>query len=263
MTDPWGGAGLEPRPMTEGQARLLRAKAWLADACDRFWTLYDRLLLARPALSLLALALVSGFFVYFIKDFRLDASGDTLVLEHDEDLRYYRQMSSRYETALDRLRRIRDDLKALQRVSSVVSILDVPLMWNPPGTLKELKENIKTLEHPKARMDYAVEEFRSSPIYRNLLVGETLKTSAVIVNFKVDKAAQAAAARRLALREKRYKTELSSEEETELSELEESYRRYKDESAVRRHEDVTAIRRIIADYSGEAKLFLGGIPMIV
>ncbi|MBI5624025.1 MAG: MMPL family transporter [Elusimicrobia bacterium] len=264
-----------------GGSRREGMKAWFMRAYDRSWVHYDRLLLARPALSLLALALLSGFFLYHIKDFRLDASGDTLVLEHDEDLRYYRQMSSRYESgdyaiitytppeglfsqvALDRLKRLRADLKKLGRVSSVVSILDVPLLWNPPGTLKELKENIKTLEDPKARMDYAVEEFRNSPIYRNLLVGEAMKTSAVIVNFQVDKAAQARAARRLVLREKRYKTDLTTEEETELDELEVSYRQYKDDSAVRRHEDVTAIRGIIARYQGEAQLFLGGIPMIV
>ncbi|MBI5884321.1 MAG: MMPL family transporter, partial [Elusimicrobia bacterium] len=258
-----------------------RVFAWLADAYDRSWQVYDRFVLGRPGLSLAVLALVSGFFFYFIKDFRLDASGDTLVLEHDEDLRYYRQMSSRYESgdyaivtytppeglftpaSLDRLKRVRADFRKLDRVSSVVSILDVPLMWNPPGTLKELKENIKTLEDPRAKIDFAVEEFRNSPIYRNLLVGESLKTSAIIVNFKVDKAAQALAARRLALREKRYKAELSPAEEAELSELEDGYRRNKDQSALRRHEDITAIRRIIAGYGKEAVFFLGGIPMIV
>ncbi|MFA6316267.1 MAG: MMPL family transporter [Elusimicrobiota bacterium] len=257
------------------------AKAWWIRTYDRSWVWYDRFLLGRPALSLLALALLSGFFLYNVRHFRLDASGDTLVLEHDEDLRYYRQMSSRYESgdyaiitytppedlfskaSLDRLRRLRAELRAMPRVASVVSILDVPLMWNPPGTLKELKDNIKTLEDPRAKIDYAVEEFRNSPIYRNLLVGESLKTSAVIVNFKVDKAAQAVAHRRLALREKRYATDLSDEEEAELAGLEESYRANKDENAVRRHEDVTAIRGIIAGYQKEAKLFLGGIPMIV
>ena len=45
---------------------------------------------------LLLVALVVTFFGYHTPSFRLDASADSLVLEHDEALHYYRSIRARY-----------------------------------------------------------------------------------------------------------------------------------------------------------------------
>lgn len=245
------------------------------------WRIYHRLVLGRPALSLAALALLCASASYWIKDFRVDASGDTLVLEHDQDVRYYRSISSLYQNkdfivitytppeplfsagSLERLKRLREELKSLERVSSVVTLLDVPLLRNPPGPLKDLKRNIKTLESPQADMKFAVEEFSHSPIYQNMLVGEALKSAAIQVNFTADKEGQDLTARRSLLREKAYLKTISPDEAAELSELETRYRRFKDLNGAQRKADLTAIRRIIASYGSQASFFLGGVPMIV
>jgi uncharacterized protein len=254
-----------------------KLKAW----GDRGWELYDRAVLLNPKKSLAALALVVGIISIGIKDFRVDASGDTLVLEHDEDVRYYRSLTDRYgsgdfvvityspkaelfsKESLDKLRKIREELKTLKRVTSVVTILDVPLLKNPPGTLKELKNNMKTLEDPKASIPYAVAEFKNSPIYQNLLVGENMKSSAIQVNFKVEQSDLELVNRRTELREKEYRKEITPAESQELEGLEARHRAYKDAVVARRHEDLAAIRKIIAAYSSEDRFFLGGIPMIV
>ena len=82
------------------------------------------------------------FFGFWIKDFRLDASSDSLVLEHDDDLRYARSVARRYGSeefvvvtytpsgdllspaSLDRLKSLRDELSGIERVSSVTTLLD-------------------------------------------------------------------------------------------------------------------------------------------
>ena len=248
---------------------------------DRAWDLYDRLLLRRPRASLLAFAALFAFSSWFIKDFRLDASGDSLVLEHDEDVKYYGAMSNRFESgdfvvitytppdnlfspeSLDALKRIREELKRVPRVSSVVTPLDVPLLRNPPGTLKDLKKNIKTLESPKAKLSLAIEEFRTSPIYQKLIVGEDMKSAAIQVNFMVEKSDKELVSRRAFLREKDYRSALSLSERDELKGLEARYRAYKDAVRARRHEDIAAIRAIIRGHSGQADFLLGGVPMIV
>ena len=60
--------------------------------------LYDRTILAHPRLTLFLLALVVAAIGYNAKNFRLDASEDTLILEGDEDLRYFRSISEDYNT---------------------------------------------------------------------------------------------------------------------------------------------------------------------
>ena len=57
---------------------------------------YDRQVLGRPVVILLLVVLVTSFFAWYIQNFKLDVSSDSLVLEGDEDLRYYRSINARY-----------------------------------------------------------------------------------------------------------------------------------------------------------------------
>ena len=57
---------------------------------------YRRSILKYPLITLLLLLSLTLFFAYQIKDFRLDASAETLVLDDDEDLNYFRQLSERF-----------------------------------------------------------------------------------------------------------------------------------------------------------------------
>ena len=59
---------------------------------------YDKLVLGRPILTLLLVLLITGFFSWFAPDFELDISADSLVLENDKDLNYYRSVLARYSS---------------------------------------------------------------------------------------------------------------------------------------------------------------------
>ena len=58
--------------------------------------LYYRLTLDRPLLVLVGVALFIALAGYFAQGFKLDASSDSLILENDADLRYYRGVRARY-----------------------------------------------------------------------------------------------------------------------------------------------------------------------
>ena len=58
--------------------------------------LYKSSVIQKPKFTLFILALVLLTFVYFTKNFQLDASSDTLLLENDPDLKYLREVNSKY-----------------------------------------------------------------------------------------------------------------------------------------------------------------------
>jgi len=248
---------------------------------SRWRKFYGRWVLGWPKTTIVILFICFGISAYGLKDFRLDASGDALVLENDEDMRYYRKLIDRYKSgdfvvitysppeelfskeSLARLKKVRDELLQLQRVSSIVTILDVPLLKNKPGNIKELKDNIRTLESPEVDLQRAIEEFRDSPIYQHMLVSEDMRSTAIQVNFKTESSHEMMLSRRLTLINKKYEKTLTARERKELDAIEDEYRAYKDEERAARHQDIQDIRRIISAYRSKSGFILGGVPMIV
>ena len=244
--------------------------------------LYDQVVLGHPRVVLTLLVAVFAFCGYFIRDFRLDASSDSLVLEHDEDLRYARKVGQRYGSeefvvvtftprrgdllapaSLERLKSLRSELLRIDRVSSVTTLLDVPLLRNPPVPLQDVQSNLKTLEDPETEVELAREEFRTSPVFRNLIVSEDLRSTALQVNFKADEVLDRALERRSELFDKLRVEGLAPAELAEFAEIKRSYAEAKDRLRTARREDIAAIRVILDRYRAHADLFLGGVPMIV
>lgn len=242
--------------------------------------LYDRIVLQRPVLTLFAIAIFIAFFSIYVPDFKLDASADSLILENDEDLRYYRSIRARYGSddfliitytpkndlfsreSLSDLRRLRDRLSRIERVESVVSILDVPLISSPPISLSEAGEEVRTLESPDTDISLARNEFLNSPLYKNLIVSPDGRTTALQVIFKRDEMFQTLLERRNELREKELITELTQEEADELNRVSNEFKQYSADVRDRESSDIAAIRAIMDQHRDHGKLFLGGVPMI-
>lgn len=242
--------------------------------------LYDKVILKRPWLVILFIIAIVSFLGYKAKDFRLDASAETLVLENDKDLKFSRLINSRYGESdylivaytpkedlfsvetLTRIKSLRDELRGLERVSSVVTILDVPLLESPPVPVKELASNIRNLESPTVDIELARNEFRTSPIYNNLLVSPDLKTTALIVNFPDDKTYRDLLARRNNLRDKKTDKMLTSKEDAEFQKVSKQFKEYRDKMKTHWHKDVADVRHIMDKHREGAELFLGGVSMI-
>lgn len=245
------------------------------------WELYDRVVLKRPSLVLAIVAILLTFACYFAQDFRLDASGDSLVLENDQALSYYRSVRARYgsddfliitysphgdvfsEPVLQDLKSMRDELGKIERVDSVISILDVPLISSPPVTLSELSKEIRTLETPDVDRQQARQELTSSPFYSNLIINPDASTTAIQVTFKRDETWQTLFERRNELRSMRLEKKLSPGEASELKRVEEEFDAYSDKLRELESADIASVRAIMDKHRDMAELHLGGVTMIV
>ena len=241
---------------------------------------YDRVVLEYPRIVILGILAVVCFLGYNAADFRLDASTETLIIETDEDLQYSRLIKSRYggydyllityspktdlfsNESLNKLAQLRDDLKQTKRVTSVVSMLDVPLLESPPVPVKELTTGLLTLESPTVDRKLAKIEFKDSPLYQNLLVSPDLKTTGLQVNFPVDEVYQELLARYDDFREKAARSALTDAEIIAFKNLKAQIQRRREIRRQIRHEDIAAIRAIMDNYRQDVQLFLGGISVI-
>ncbi len=247
---------------------------------SRISELYEKIVLHRPVLMLLIVASIVAFFSLYVPDFKLDASGESLVLENDRDLRYYRSIQARYgsddnvivtytpekarlsEESLSDLQELRDSLLEIERVESVASILDVPLINSPPISLKELSDQVRRLEDPDTDISLAKKEFLTSPLYKNLIVSPDGNTTALQVTFRRDDTFYSLLERRDRLREKELVMELTQEEEDELVRVSKEFKDYIADLMELEGRDIARIRAIMDKYRDNAKLYLGGIPMI-
>jgi len=241
---------------------------------------FDRIILEYPKLVIICFLVVTSFLGYKAKDFKLDASAETLMLENDKDLRYSRLINSRYgqndflfltytpkdnlfsDKSLTKLTRLRDELRQLKFIASVTTILDVPLLESPPVPIKELSANIQTLESPTVDKDLAIIELGRSPIYRNLLVSPNLKTAALQIIFPIDKTFEALINRRDLLRDKQADDSLTEIEIAELKKVTKRLQKHRDMIRESRHRDIATIRGIMNNYRQDVELFLGGVSMI-
>jgi len=241
---------------------------------------YDRLLLAYPKSCLLVILLVIAVLGYEARKLEIDASAETLILENDKDLQFTRQVSTRYgssdflvisylphddlfsDKVLNDLAQLRDELKALDGVESVISILDVPLLESPPRPIKELVRDVTTLESPKVDRELARKEFQNSPIYRNLLVSPDLSTTALQVNLPEDPLFKELLERRNELHKQSETRELTTAENAELSDVESRFKTHRDMMRANQHRDIAEVRAIMDGHRESADLFLGGVSMV-
>lgn len=216
---------------------------------------YQKNIIEKPKIVFLILLICLASFGYFSKDFRLDASSDTLLIEGDPDLKYLKEISERYnskeflvlthtpneniisENSINNLLSLKYKIQSLKWVDSVVTILDIPLLNSTDKTLTERLQNFSTLKSEGIDKKRGFNEILNSPVFRNFVISEDGKTSGIIVYIKKNKIPE----------------NIKNTKELEI---------YKDELKKKNHENIIEIRKIIKSYSDESKIHLGGIPMI-
>ena len=245
-----------------------------------FVSIYKKIVIDFSKITLLFITLVVIFSLYQSKNFNLDASSDALLLEGDPDLKYLREVNRTYgskdflvltytpvssfiekETILN-LQLLKSKIEKLSWVDSVVTVIDVPLLKSTDEGLMERLKNYKTLAYPEIDRKRGFDEIINSPIYKNYVISEDGKTSGVVIYLKKDKRL----AEYLKVKEKYFlqssDTGLSKEEKINYKKFNKEYEDYKNLYNIRNHQNITEIRDVIGKYGQNAKIHLGGIPMI-
>ena len=240
------------------------------------------LLLRKPAWVLLCYALVIGVALIQLPKLRLDASSDSLLLQGDPDLAYFRESAEKYAgdefliltwepgvpllspDSLEPLAAMVDELERLPGVAGVTTLLDVPLLESPPLSLTDLAraDSIATLRDPEVDRELALKELTTSPIYRNLLVSETGDLTAVQVSLKPDELAESLLDEREALRAEEREGALDTEKAERLAQVEADYDLALARIGADRDRMVLAVRDVAERFRPYAKIFVGGVPMI-
>ena len=245
-----------------------------------FSSVYKKLITDFSKLTLLFLTFLIIFSLYQSKNFNLDASSDALLLEGDPDLKYLRDVNQTYgskdflvltytpissftekETILN-LQLLKSKIEKLTWVDSVITIIDVPLLKSTDENLMERIKNYKTLAYPEIDRERAFDEIINSPIYRDYVISKDGKTSGIVVYLKKDERL----AEYIKIKDKYFdqsvETGLSKEEKINYKKFIKEYEDYKNLYNIRNHQNITEIRDVIGKYGENAKINLGGIPMI-
>ncbi|MDC0521848.1 MMPL family transporter [Candidatus Pelagibacter sp.] len=222
-----------------------------------FANLYENTILKNPKSIFVILLITLLSFGYYSKDFRLDASSETLLIEGDPDLEYLREITERYgskeflvltytpnermvtDTSVNNLLSLKYKIQSLDWVHSVITLLDIPLLNNSDAPLQERLEGFKTLKDEGVDKDRGFKEILNSPVFRNFVISEDGKTSGIIVNIKQN-------------------PPLEDIENRSKDEIEQ----YRDQIKKQNHENILEIRDVIKSYEDIGKIYLGGIPMI-
>ncbi len=244
---------------------------------------YNAVIFKYSKLVLVAFVLILLGLSQYASNFRLDASSDSLVLENDKSLKYFRDVVANYNTSeililtysplagadlfsdevLQDISSLQEKLLTLDNAESIISILNVPLVQSPQVTLAELNGGPQYLLNDKTDRDLAREELRSSQLYRDLFVSNDFSTTAIVVSLKSNSEVSELYKRRTQLREQHDSGSLSS---VEIQELKSVTLEHQAKASVAQQEQTVLIqdvRDIAAQHKDKATIFLGGLPMIV
>jgi len=219
--------------------------------------LYQNLILKNSKSVFILLIITILSFGYYSKDFRLDASSETLLIEGDPDLAYLNEVTERYgskeflvltytpkeamisDASINNLLSLKYKIQSLNWVHNVITLLDIPLLNSSDEPLDKRLKNFKTLKDENIDRNRGFKEILNSPVFRNFVISEDGKTSGIIVNIKK-------------------KEKLENIENIPKKEIE----KLKDQIKKQNHKNILEIREIIKTFEPVAKIYLGGIPMI-
>jgi predicted RND superfamily exporter protein len=244
-------------------------------------SIYERAISRHFGLVILLMMGLAGLAVSQLDKVRLDASSDSLLLQGDPDLAFFREATDRYESyefliltwepatpllsdeSLEGLAGLVDDLEAVKGVRAVTSALDVPLLESPPISLTDLSDldAISTLRNPDVDRGLALTEFTTSQLYRNLLVSEGGDLTAVQVTLEPNKEIERLGDLRNELR-RQVASGASPDVEEELASVESAYDQATRTVNAERAELVASVRAVADAYRGQSQIFVGGVPMI-
>jgi predicted RND superfamily exporter protein len=242
---------------------------------------YQRNVLDRPRRAILLVIAITIGMAFGLPHFKLDASADSLTLERDEDLNFFREISQRYgsdnfllltfspkngdlfdQANLETLANLRDEVKGIEGVVNTVSMLDVPLLYSPKISVADMGQDLKTLLSEGVDKQLAKQEFLNSPIYKDLLLSADGQTTGMLATLALDQQYLDLVKQRDDLRLLRDTQGLNPQQAIELAQVSETFLAYRTTKAAEDHQRVAQVRSLVENYRQTATIYLGGPDMI-
>ena len=220
-----------------------------------FADIYKKNIIEKPKIIFLILSVILIISLVFSKNFRLDASSETLLIDGDPDLKYLNEVNKRYgskeflvltytpkekmisDSSVNNLLSLKYKIQSLDWVHSVITILDIPLLNTKDETLNDKLQNFSTLKSDGVNREEGFNEILNSPVFKNFVISEDGETSGIIVYLK----------------KKEIEPNFKNKKEKEI---------FKDNIKKKNHENILEIREVIKSYQDIGQIHLGGIPMI-
>ena len=166
---------------------------------------YQNIILKNPKSIFIILLITLMSFGYHSKNFRLDASSETLLIKDDPDLAYLKEVTERYgskdfliltytpneemvsDNSINNLLSLKYKIQSLNWVHSVITLLDIPLLDNSDAPLQERLESFTTLKDEEVDKDRGFKEIINSSDNTFKDVSEISKKFSEIIDLNDDK----------------------------------------------------------------------------
>ncbi|MCR6577174.1 efflux RND transporter permease subunit [Campylobacter insulaenigrae] len=212
------------------------------------------------------------FFSFFAKNLNVEANAESLLLEHDEDLKFYREFSNRYSSDnflmlaftpkdsqvfsqknLNLIKNMSEEFSQIQGVERVFSIANAPLLMSSKNKeLKELIKNTPNIFSADVDINLAKNEILNHPFYKNNLISQDGKTIGILIYLQADETYNTLIKSRDEAKNKQEKEYFKNE----LKNHQENMRKFSEER-------LKQINNIVLKYSQNGDfLHLGGVEMI-
>jgi predicted RND superfamily exporter protein len=242
--------------------------------------IYDTFILKYPTAILIALMIFISSLAYFATKLEIDASAETLLLDDDKDLKFFREVNKRYDSSdflvvtyspksdllskdsLETIKNISEEFVKVEGIESITSILNVPLLQSPIRPISDLVSGVDSLETKEFDKNLVKNELLNSPLYSNALVSSDFKTTALVLNLKKDTKYFELLEKRNTLLAKKRESNLTNDENKKLEEVIIEFKNYRDVLRQSETIEIQNIRNIIKKYESSGKIFLGGVNMI-
>lgn len=239
-------------------------------------------LVARKYIVVLVVAVVAIILGLQGSKFEIDASADTLLTRDNEKYIRSKAVTDRFtpeeflilayepldhellsKETFDDLRALSGEIGELERVRSVRSILNVPLLTLGSATsLDSLAAGEMTVNQAGFPMESIATALRGHPIYENLLVDPAQSVTALRVSFEPDPELRKIGQEITALELAGLSRELTETEHARLAELEAAEAPLEKALTDVRNREIETIREIVTTYDESANIYLGGVHVL-
>jgi len=225
---------------------------------------------------------ISGF---GLTNFKLDASSDALVLENDESLKAYREAEDEFgdssfliityepnqelfsDYSINIIANLENDLKNIDGVDSVLSLLDAPIFFQPKVGLTQVADNLKDLTFEDINLELAKDEIINNPIYKELIISNDGSVTAMQVVLRGNDEYDLLIKERYELLDilsskEPLSNDVKANLQKRLIEINKRVSTLNNQESDFNKQLISNIRNVISKYKDEATIYLGGPSMI-